>query len=304
MEWSRRLGRWVSRLLDLAFSGAEERNFDTSIDHPRQATWHDVFRLVEKLEKYGAEYVLIGGYALAFNGLVRQTGDVDILVRNSPENNRRWIAALSELPAGAAKELVPQADDPFPRDEDTEAEYAEPGVVRVADEFIVDVMPKACGLSFDDLGPFKHSVQYRGRPINVLDLHGLKATKQTTRARDIEDLRHIEAAIAALKNEVSDHVREMSTRSLTLEPEPPKRGIEPRLQGPGSSEAADPCLELASRIVERARREGDNSSIDAETLALYGSEESLKEILNHPDPITDLDVLVRSVGIDLPWPTK
>jgi hypothetical protein len=80
--WSRWLERWVSRLLDLAFSGAEERHFDSPIDHPRQATWHDVFLLIEKLEKYGAEYVLIGGYALAFNGLVRQTGDVDILVRN------------------------------------------------------------------------------------------------------------------------------------------------------------------------------------------------------------------------------
>jgi hypothetical protein len=98
MEWSRRLGLWASRLLDLAFPGAEERNFETGDGNTRQATWHDVFLLIEKLEKHGAEYVLIGGYALAFNGLVRQTGDVDILVKNSPENNRRWIAALCELP--------------------------------------------------------------------------------------------------------------------------------------------------------------------------------------------------------------
>jgi hypothetical protein len=301
MEWSRRLGRWVSRLLDLAFSGAEERSFDMTTGHPRPATWHDVFLLIEKLEKYGAEYVLIGGYALAFNGLVRQTGDVDILVRNSPENNHRWIAALSELPAGAAKELIPQADDPFPRDEDAGAEYAEPGVIRVADQFIIDVMPKACGLSFDDLGPFMHRVQHRGKPINVLDLHGLKATKQTTRARDIEDLRHIEAAIAALKNEVSDHVREMSTRPLTTEPQPPKHGIEPRFQA--IEEQVDPRVELAARIVERAKREGDNSSINPETLALYGSEESLEQILNHQDPISDLDGLLRRMGIDLPRPT-
>jgi len=301
MEWSRRLGRWVSKLLDLAFSSAEERRFETAADQPRQATWRDVFLLIERLEKHGAEYVLIGGYALAFNGLVRQTGDVDILVKNSPENNRRWIAALCELPAGAAKELMPQADDPFPRDEDIEAEYAEPGVIRVADEFIVDVMPKACGLSFDDLGPFMHRVQHRGKPINVLDLHGLKATKQTTRARDIEDLRHIEAAIATMKNEVSDHVREMSTRPFTIEPEPPKRGIEPRLQG--IEERVDSRLDLAARIVERAKREGDNSSIDPETLALYGSEESLKQILSQQEPIADLDGLLRNMGIDLPRPT-
>ena len=63
----------------------------------RNAGWRDVFRVVELLEKHGAEYVLVGGYALSFNGLTRQTGDVDILVPTDPENNRRWIAALSEL---------------------------------------------------------------------------------------------------------------------------------------------------------------------------------------------------------------
>ena len=33
------------------------------------------------------------------------------------------------------------------------------GVIRVADEFIVDVMPKACGLTFDDLSPIEHFLQ-------------------------------------------------------------------------------------------------------------------------------------------------
>jgi hypothetical protein len=300
MEWSKRLARWASRLLDLAFSNAEKRNFESSGDRPRPATWHDVFLLVEKLEKHGAEYVLIGGYALAFNGLVRQTGDIDIVVKNLPENNRRWIAALCELPAGAAKELVSEADDPFPRDTETENGDSEPGVIRVADEFVVDVMPKACGLSFDDLKPFMHRVERDGSPINILDLNGLKATKQTTRARDIEDLRHIEAALSALQGEVSEHVRTMSRRPLTREPHPPERGIEPRLEQPEGSAAADRRLLIATRIIERSRAEGGDSSIDAETLSIYGSEEILNEILARKAPIADLDTIVRDAGIDLP----
>jgi hypothetical protein len=303
MEWSKRLGRWVSSLIDLAFSGSEERKFASAADHPRAATWHDVFLLVEKLDKFGAEYVLIGGYALAFNGLVRQTGDIDILVKNSPENNRRWIAALCELPAGAAKELVAEAEDPFPRDTDTGAEDAEPGVIRVADEFIVDVMPRACGLSFEDVKPFMHRVEHGGKPIYIIDLYGLRATKQTARARDIEDLRHIEVALAALRGEVSNHVNEMSKRPLISEPEPPKRGIEPRLQGSENIDVADRRPELAAKIIERARKEGDTSSIDAEMLALYGSEASLNKILNQTDLLSDLDAVVRSVGIYLPRPT-
>ena len=34
------------------------------------------------MEKHGVEYALIGGYGLAYNGLVRQTGDVDFIVRD------------------------------------------------------------------------------------------------------------------------------------------------------------------------------------------------------------------------------
>jgi hypothetical protein len=208
MAWLKRLANWAARLIDLALPGGEERPFASDFPGARQATWPDVFLLISKLEKHGAEYVLVGGYALAFNGLVRQTGDVDIIVRNSPENNRRRIAALSELPAGAAKELMQDAEDPFPRETDPATGESEPGVIRVADEFIVDVMPKACGLTFDDLKPFTKRVRARpeGQFINVLDLQGLRATKQTARARDMEDLRHIEAALGALREQVADHV--------------------------------------------------------------------------------------------------
>jgi hypothetical protein len=66
----------------------------------RPATWEDVKRLARYLEEAGAEYALIGGYALAANGLVRQTEDIDILVDPSVDNSRRWIVALSRLPDG------------------------------------------------------------------------------------------------------------------------------------------------------------------------------------------------------------
>ena len=158
----------------------------------RNAGWRDVFRLVELLEKHGAEYVLVGGYALSFNGLTRQTGDVDILVPTTPENNRRWISALSELPDGAAKELFESADDPFTvRDA---AGPSGPGVIRVIDEFVVDVLPTACGLTYDDLKPHVRRTSTQWGAINVLDLEGLRLTKQSPRGKDRIDLQHIEAA--------------------------------------------------------------------------------------------------------------
>lgn len=41
-------------------------------------------------------------------------------------------------------------------------------------------------------------------------------------------------------------------------------------------------LEMATKIIERARNDGTTSAIDAETLALYGTEQSLSEILGVP----------------------
>ena len=49
-------------------------------DRTRAATYDDVFGVAELLEAEGVEYALIGGYALALQGIVRLTEDVDILV--------------------------------------------------------------------------------------------------------------------------------------------------------------------------------------------------------------------------------
>jgi hypothetical protein len=80
-------------------------------DRTRAATYQDVFRIAALLEEEQVEYALIGGYALALQGIVRLTEDVDILVEPSIENARRWVRALSKLPDGAALEL--QGTTPF-----------------------------------------------------------------------------------------------------------------------------------------------------------------------------------------------
>lgn len=51
---------------------------------------------IESLNSNGVEYVVVGAVALAHHGVPRYTGDLDVLVRNSPENARRLEAALTE----------------------------------------------------------------------------------------------------------------------------------------------------------------------------------------------------------------
>lgn len=46
-----------------------------------------------------AEFVLVGGYAVAFHGYPRGTADIDIFVRRDPDNARRVYAALAAFGA-------------------------------------------------------------------------------------------------------------------------------------------------------------------------------------------------------------
>jgi hypothetical protein len=47
------------------------------------------------------EYVIVGGYALAFHGAPRYTGDMDVFVWPDAENARRILAALDKFGFGS-----------------------------------------------------------------------------------------------------------------------------------------------------------------------------------------------------------
>jgi hypothetical protein len=57
----------------------------------------DLREFIESLNSQRVEYVIVGGFALAFHGLPRYTGDIEILVRASPENAARLNAVISQF---------------------------------------------------------------------------------------------------------------------------------------------------------------------------------------------------------------
>ena len=54
----------------------------------------DYAEMLQCLCEEGAEFLLVGAYALAVHGLVRATGDIDLWVRPTPENAARVWRAL------------------------------------------------------------------------------------------------------------------------------------------------------------------------------------------------------------------
>lgn len=154
-------------------------------ERARPATLEDLKRLLGALHAEGADYLLIGGYALLAHGYARATVDIDLLVparRDAAEPIRR---ALLVLPDRSARELA--------------AEWFEEGEgIRVADEIVVDLIFRTCGETYESLKPFEETIDLEGVPLRTVNLEGLLRTKQSARERDVEDRAVIERALGRL----------------------------------------------------------------------------------------------------------
>lgn len=160
-------------------------------EYTRPATWEDLKGLARLLNEAHAEYALVGGYAIASHGFSRQSEDIDLLVDPAPENSRRWIVALSQLPDQATRALE-QEPDVFADDK----RYA----LRINDEFTIDIMPSVAGHSWDEMQRYIETIDLDGVPLRVLNLEGLLLTKQGKRPKDQMDASILEQALAILKS--------------------------------------------------------------------------------------------------------
>ena len=155
----------------------------------RPATVDDLITVVRALNESGADYLLIGGYALYALGYERATTDIDILVPATLDSGARVKRALLALPDGVAADI-------------DLAWFEEKATIRVADEFVVDVMFNACGENYKSLLPFRRTVMLDdGTPVCTVDLEGLLKTKQTVRSKDVGDRLALERALAELTRE-------------------------------------------------------------------------------------------------------
>lgn len=113
-------------------AGAKRNSGELECRPPAQA---DVVALCRELNRRGAQYVVVGGFAIIAAGYPRLTADVDLIVASDSENEAKVYAALSTLPDNAVREL--QA-----------GELQQYNVIRVADEILVDLMRSAGGIDY------------------------------------------------------------------------------------------------------------------------------------------------------------
>lgn len=60
----------------------------------------DFSELLASFNVHEVEYLVVGGFALAFHGAPRFTGDLDLLVRPDPTNARKVLSALTAFGFG------------------------------------------------------------------------------------------------------------------------------------------------------------------------------------------------------------
>lgn len=148
----------------------------TSELEPREPSVEDLVELCRELNHRAARYVVVGGFAVRAAGYGRRTMDVDLLVAADPENEARVYAALATLPDNAVRELQPGELKAFT-------------VIRVADEFVVDLMKSAGGVEYAEAAKDVVVREVQGVPIPFASPRLLWRMKAAThRAKDAPDL--------------------------------------------------------------------------------------------------------------------
>ena len=159
-------------------------------EYSRPASLDDLKALIASLNEQGADYLLIGGYALFAHGYHRATTDIDVLVPATQEAGIKIRSALMVLPDQAAKDIDP-------------AWFDEGENIRVADAFIVDIMLNACGETYETLKQYAETLDLDGVPVRTINLEGLLLTKQTMREKDVSDRIILKRALETLKERAS-----------------------------------------------------------------------------------------------------
>jgi hypothetical protein len=137
---------------------------------------------IELLLSNQVDYLIVGAVALAHHGRPRYTGDLDILVRTSPENARRLEAVMAEF--GFAKSGL------------TASDFMEPDrVIQLGMPPIrIDILTSITGPSFEEAWQDRIQAEWDGIPVNIIGRRALVLNKRLTgRAQDKADLESLGA---------------------------------------------------------------------------------------------------------------
>lgn len=153
----------------------------------------DLGEFIASLNSSRVEYVVVGGYAVAFHGHPRFTGDIDFLVRPTHDNAARLMSALAAF--GFTSPGL-SADD-FVRPDS----IVQLGVA----PHRIDLLTAITGVGFDEAWAGRTPGELGGLPVSFLGYDALLKNKLATgRSRDADDAARLKD-VASRKPGRNDH---------------------------------------------------------------------------------------------------
>ena len=139
----------------------------------------DFKEFLKLLNKYEVEYLLIGGYAVAFYGFLRATSDIDFWIATNNQNANKMVEVLHEFgfTSGIGKELFL-----------TKNKITKMGVPPLR----IEVLNSIYGIEFEDCYAHRVVAKIDNEPVNFIALEHLKINKKASgRTKDLNDLENL-----------------------------------------------------------------------------------------------------------------
>lgn len=137
----------------------------------------DLREFVELFNAKGVKYVVVGGYAVAYHGHPRFTGDIDLYVEPVADNAERILAALSAFGFGEVDLAVRDFTNP-----DSIIQLGLP-------PNRIDLLTSISDVSFDKAWEDRVSAQLDGLPVAFISKDLLLRNKRASgRPKDLADL--------------------------------------------------------------------------------------------------------------------
>jgi hypothetical protein len=129
------------------------------------------------LNAHEADFMIVGGYALAFHGAPRYTGDIDVFIKPDSKNTQLIMKVLEELGFSSLELSI----DDFKK-EDSVVQLGLPPVR-------IDIITSISGVTWEQADASKEPGKYGEVPVFYIGKNQYVANKRAIgRAKDIADI--------------------------------------------------------------------------------------------------------------------
>jgi hypothetical protein len=140
----------------------------------------DFKEFIQLLNTHGVDYLVVGGYAVAFYGYPRATADLNVWVGTTPENARKLVEVLDEFGFGSPD----VQEDLFLKDHQSIRMGMPP--------LRIEILTTISGVEFGNCFGRRRADAFDGVNVSLIAREDLETNKRAAgRPRDLDDLAHM-----------------------------------------------------------------------------------------------------------------